>query len=460
MQKVLIANRGEIAIRVARAARELGISSVAVCSEVDLAALHAEVADEHVVIGPAAASKSYLNVEALLAAAADTGADAVHPGYGFLAENADFAQRVIDAGLTWIGPSPEAIRTMGDKAAARATAERAGVPTVPGSDGAVADAQTAREVAESVGYPIAIKAAAGGGGRGIRVVADAEELLAQLPVAQAESRAAFGSAEVYLERFVPNARHIEVQVLGDGERAVHLGERECSMQRRRQKIIEEAPAPGLPDHVRDAMTAAAVRLAEGVAYTGAGTVEYLYDPATEEFFFIEMNTRIQVEHPVTEVVTGHDLVRAQLKIAGGEAISYRQEDVRVDGHAIEVRINAEDPDLGFLPSPGHLAIFRLPGGPFVRVDSGFESGRSVPPFYDSLLAKVIVWGRSRAEARSRMARALDEFEVRGVATTTAFQRRLLDLPEFRSGGYHTTFLEEFLQAEADSSQTPTSKEAP
>ena len=368
VQTLLVANRGEIALRIVRAAQELGIRSVAVCSEVDVDSLYVEHADSHVVIGPASATKSYLNVDALLAAAEEAGADSVHPGYGFLSENAEFAQRVIDAGLTWVGPAPEAIRQMGDKAAARAAAERADVPTVTGSDGPVSGLDEAREVAETVGYPLAIKASAGGGGRGIRIVANPEELAAQVPVAQAEAKAAFGSGEVYLERFVARAKHIEVQVIGDGTRAIHFGERECSLQRRRQKVIEEAPAPGLPDSVREELTASAVRLAERVGYSGAGTVEYLYDPATEEFFFIEMNTRIQVEHPVTEMITGHDLVKEQLLIAAGNALSITQDDVQFTGHSIEARLNAENPDFDFLPSPGHLDVFRMPGGPFVRVD--------------------------------------------------------------------------------------------
>jgi acetyl-CoA carboxylase biotin carboxylase subunit len=448
MHKLLIANRGEIAIRVIRAARELGIRTVAVCSETDQGALHVRSADEHVVIGPAAASQSYLDAAAVLAAAAQVGADAVHPGYGFLSERADFAEAVLGAGMIWVGPSPEAIRLMGDKAQARATAAKAGVPTVPGSDGPVSDVAAGLAAAEQVGYPVAMKAAAGGGGRGIRVVGNAEELAAALPVAHAEAAAAFGNSDVYIERFVPAARHIEVQVFGDGKNFVHLGERECSMQRRRQKVIEEAGAPGLPAAVRDAMTSAAVRLAETVAYSGAGTVEFLYDPAREDFFFIEMNTRIQVEHPVTELVVGRDLVQEQLKVASGAPLSFSQHDVVFRGHAIEVRLNAENPDMGFMPSPGTLAVLRMPGGPFVRIDSGVEAGSQVSPFYDSLLAKVIVWGPSRDEAVARMRRALDEVEVHGVATTVGFLREVLDVPEFVAGSYHTTFLETWMTGRA------------
>ena len=448
MRKLIIANRGEIASRVIRAARELGIRTVAVCSEADAGALHVRTADEHVVIGPPAAGQSYLDVSAVLAAAARVGADAVHPGYGFLSERADFAEAVLEAGMTWVGPSPEAIRLMGNKAQARETAARAGVPTVPGSDGPGADAAAALESAEQVGYPVAVKAAAGGGGRGIRVVGDAEELAAALPVAQAKAAAAFGSSDVYLERFVPHARHIEVQVFGDGKSFAHLGERECSMQRRRQKVIEEAGAPGLPDAVRDAMTSAAVRLAETVEYSGAGTVEFLYDPVREDFFFIEINTRIQVEHPVTELVVGRDLVQEQLRVAAGAPLSFAQEDVVVRGHAIEARLNAENPDMGFMPSPGTLAVLRMPGGPFVRIDSGVEAGSQVSPFYDSLLAKVIVWGPTREEAVARMRRALDEVEVHGVATTVGFLREVLDVPEFVAGTYHTTFLETWMARRA------------
>src|SRR4051812_6059746 len=379
MRKLLVANRGEIAIRVIRAARELGIPTVAVCSEADVEALHARVADERVVIGPAAAARSYLNVDAVLAAAAEVGADAVHPGYGFLSERADFAERLDQAGIAFVGPSAEAIRLMGDKALARSTAAQAGVPTVPGSDGPVAGVPEALDVAATIGYPVAVKAAAGGGGRGIRIVSTPEELQAVIPRAQAEAAAAFGHGEVYLERFVEHAHHVEVQVFGDGSRFLHLGERECSLQRRRQKVMEEAPSPSLSEPVREAMTAAAVRLAARVSYRGAGTVEFLYDPDHGDFFFIEMNTRIQVEHPITEMVTGRDLVREQLTVAAGDPLSFAQEDVRVRGHSLELRLNAENPAMGFLPSPGPLEVMRMPGGPFVRVDSGYEQGAAVSP---------------------------------------------------------------------------------
>jgi acetyl-CoA carboxylase biotin carboxylase subunit len=450
MRKLLIANRGEIAIRVIRAARELDIPTVAVCSEADVDALHTRAADERVVIGPAAAARSYLDIDAVLAAAVETGADAVHPGYGFLSERADFAERLDQAGITFVGPSAEAIRLMGDKALARSTAARAGVPTVPGSDGAVAGVPEALDVADAIGYPVAVKAAAGGGGRGIRIVGSPEELQEALPRAQGEAAAAFGHGEVYLERFVEHAHHVEVQVFGDGHRFLHLGERECSLQRRRQKVLEEAPSPSLTEPVREAMTSAAVRLAAEVSYRGAGTVEFLYDPDHHDFFFIEMNTRIQVEHPITEMVTGRDLVREQLTVAAGDPLSFAQEDVQVRGHSVELRLNAENPAMGFLPSPGPLEVMRMPGGPFVRVDSGYEQGATVSPYYDSLLAKVIVWDETRPRALARARRALDEVDVQGVVTTAPFLREVLDVPEVVQGRYHSTFLEGWMAEGAGS----------
>jgi acetyl-CoA carboxylase biotin carboxylase subunit len=448
MRTLLVANRGEIAVRVIRAARELGLRTVAVASEADADAVHARLADESVVIGPASAARSYLDVGAVLAAAERTGADAIHPGYGFLSERADFAEQVAAAGLTFVGPSPRAIRLMGDKAAARATAAEAGVPTVPGSAGGVSGVEEALEAAERAVYPVVVKAAAGGGGRGIRVVGSPAELRQSLPVAQAEAAAAFGSDEVYIERFVEKARHVEVQVFGDGERFVHLGERDCSLQRRRQKVVEEAPAPGIPDGTRSAMADAAVRLAAAVHYSGAGTVEFLYDAERGEFAFLEMNTRIQVEHPVTEMVVGRDLVREQLTVAAGEPLSFGQDDVQPRGCAIELRLNAEDPDQGFFPSPGTLEVMRMPGGPFVRVDSGCEPGSVVSPFYDSLIAKVVVWGETRDIALARARRALDEVDVRGVKTSAPFLRRVLDLPEMIHATYSTTFLETWMATEA------------
>ena len=448
MRKLLVANRGEIAIRVIRAARELGIPTVAVCSEPDVEALHARAADEQVVIGPASAARSYLDVDAVLKAAAEVGADAVHPGYGFLSERADFAERLDQAGITFVGPSAEAIRLMGDKALARSTAASAGVPTVPGSDGPVAGVPEALDVAAEIGYPVAVKAAAGGGGRGIRIVGTPEELRSAVPTAQAEATAAFGHGEVYLERFVEHAHHVEVQVFGDGSRFLHLGERECSLQRRRQKILEEAPSPSITPQVREAMTAAAVRLAAEVSYRGAGTVEFLYDPDHSDFFFIEMNTRIQVEHPITEMVTGRDLVREQLSVAAGNPLSFTQEDVEVRGHSIELRLNAEDPAMQFLPSPGPLEVMRMPAGPFVRIDSGYEQGTAVSPYYDSLLAKVVVWDEDRPRALARARRALDEVHIVGVRTTAPFLREVLVLPEVVEGRYHSTFLEAWMADDA------------
>jgi acetyl-CoA carboxylase, biotin carboxylase subunit len=453
MRKLLIANRGEIAIRVIRAARELGIPTVAVCSEPDVEALHARAADEQVLIGPAAAARSYLDIDAVLKAAAEVGADAVHPGYGFLSERADFAERLDQAGITFVGPSAEAIRLMGDKALARSTAAHAGVPTVPGSDGPVAGVPEALDVAAEIGYPVAVKAAAGGGGRGIRIVGTPEELRSAVPTAQAEAAAAFGHGEVYLERFVEHAHHVEVQVFGDGSRFLHLGERECSLQRRRQKILEEAPSPSITEQVREAMTAAAVRLAAEVSYRGAGTVEFLYDPDQHDFFFIEMNTRIQVEHPITEMVTGRDLVREQLNVAAGNPLSFTQEDVEVRGHSIELRLNAENPAMQFMPSPGPLEVMRMPAGPFVRIDSGYEQGTAVSPYYDSLLAKVVVWDENRPRALARARRALDEVHIVGVQTTAPFLREVLDLPEVVEGRYHSTFLEAWMADGAKTRET-------
>ena len=453
MRKLLVANRGEIAIRIIRAARELGIPTVAVCSEPDVEALHARAADEQVVIGPAAAARSYLDIDAVLKAAVEVGADAVHPVYGFLSERADFAERLDQAGITFVGPSAEAIRLMGDKALARSTAAHAGVPTVPGSDGPVADVAEALDVAAEIGYPVAVKAAAGGGGRGIRVVGTPEELRTAVPTAQAEATAAFGHGEVYLERFVEHAHHVEVQVFGDGSRFLHLGERECSLQRRRQKILEEAPSPSISEQVRGAMTTAAVRLAAEVSYRGAGTVEFLYDPDHHDFFFIEMNTRIQVEHPITEMVPGHDLVREQLSVAAGNPLSFTQEDVEVRGHSIELRLNAENPAMQFMPSPGPLEVMRMPAGPFVRIDAGYEQGTAVSPYYDSLLAKVVVWDEDRPRALARARRALDEVHIVGVQTTAQFLREVLDLPEVVEGRYHSTFLEAWMADGAKTRET-------
>ena len=453
--KILVANRGEIAVRIIRAARELGIATVQVYSEADRDMLAARWADETIAIGPAHAAKSYLNSDAILRAAAATGADAVHPGYGFLSENADFAEAVEQAGLTFIGPTPATIRQMGDKARARAIAAAAGVATVPGSDGRVAGPD-ALALAAGIGFPIMIKAAAGGGGRGIRVAADASALATLLAQAGAEAKAAFGDDGLYLERFIPAARHIEVQVLGDGQDVIHLHERECSLQRRRQKVWEEAPATSLPAAVRAALCASAVRLAKSVGYRGAGTLEYLYDEATRDFFFIEMNTRIQVEHPVTEMVTGIDLVREMIRVASGERLRVQQSDVQLRGHAIEVRINAEDPSRGFMPAPGTITNLDLPGGPGVRFDTMLYPGCVVPPFYDSLLGKLIVWDENREAALARLRRALAEFKVGGMATTIPMHAALAREPGVIAAEVHTRWLEQWLETAPLAGATPIS----
>jgi acetyl-CoA carboxylase biotin carboxylase subunit len=444
MRSVLVANRGEIAVRIIRAAHDLGLEAIAIHSTADAGARHVRLADRAVEIGPPPAGKSYLDVEAVLRAARETGADAVHPGYGFLSERAAFAQACEDANLIFVGPTAATIDLMGDKARAREVAREAGVPTIPGSDGPVADVDAAAAVAGEIGFPVALKAAGGGGGRGIRIAQDQEELRRAFATAAREAEGAFGDARLYVERFIAPARHVEVQVLGDGERAIHLHERECSLQRRRQKVVEEAPAPGLADATRDGLYAAAVALCEQVGYRSAGTVEFLVDAEREEFFFIEMNTRIQVEHPVTELTCGLDLVAHQLRIAGGEPLSLIQGDVRPRGCALELRLNAEDPAKSFLPSPGTVERVALPAGPWVRVDTWLEPGAVVPPFYDSLLAKVVVWGEDRPTAIARARRALRELEVEGVATTAPLLARLLGEDWFAAGEFHTATLEAWL----------------
>ena len=442
LRRVLVANRGEIAVRVIRACHLVGAEAVAVYSDADADAPHVRKADDSRLIGPPQAARSYLDADALIGAAKDAGADAVYPGYGFLSENAAFAQAVTSAGLTFVGPPAAAIAAMGDKARARALAEQAGVPLVPGS-GLVADADEAVAAAARVGYPVLVKAAAGGGGRGIRPAADEAALRSVLPAAQREAATSFGSDAVYVERSLPEARHIEVQVLGDHHgTVVHCYERDCSLQRRRQKLFEEAPAPGLPPGLRDRMTTAAVRLARRVGYAGAGTVEFLV--ASGDFYFMEMNTRIQVEHPITELVTGLDLVAEQLRVAAGQPLSVRQEDIGVRGHAVECRINAEDPDKKFMPRPGTVASLELPGGPGIRVDHALAPGTTIPPFYDSLVAKLCAWGSSRPQALDRASQALAELEIGGLTTTAPLHRRLLEVPDVRSGRYHTAWLEDFL----------------
>ncbi len=446
--KLLIANRGEIAVRIIRAAKELGIRTVQVHSAADAESLAVKMADEAVNIGPPHAAKSYLNVLNILEAAKVTGADAVHPGYGFLAENAAFADAVEAAGLIFVGPKGDAIRVMGDKVAARVAAEAAGVPVVPGSDGRIDDPEQAKAIALAIGFPVMIKAAAGGGGRGIRIAHDMHEFETLMPQASAEAKAAFGDGGLYIEKVIEKARHIEVQILGDGQRAIHCFERECSLQRRRQKVWEEAPSAVLPQNVRDKLCASAVALAEAVNYRGAGTLEYLYDDETQHFYFIEMNTRIQVEHPVTEMITGIDLLREMILICGGEPLRYTQDQVRMKGHAIEVRINAEDPAKNFMPAPGTVTSLRVPGGPGTRFDTMLYQGYQVPPFYDSLLGKLIVWDETRERAIARMRRALDELEVGGLQTTKPLHQLLATDESVARADFHTRWLEPWLEANA------------
>ncbi len=444
MKRILIANRGEIAVRIIRAARDLGLETVAVHSTADAGAAHVRMADVAVEIGPAPAARSYLDIARIIETARATGAQAVHPGYGFLAERADFARACEAAGLRFVGPRSEHIALMGDKARARQAARDAGVPTIPGSPGAVKDADDADAIAKEIGYPVALKAAGGGGGRGIRIAANEAELRAGFGVASREASGAFDDARIYVERFVAPARHVEVQVLGDGQRCVHLHERDCSLQRRRQKVVEESPAPALAEETRDALCRAAVAVCDAIGYRSAGTVEFLVDADTEDFFFIEMNTRIQVEHPVTELVTGVDLVVEQLRVAAGEPLCLHQDDLVARGCAIELRVNAEDPANGFVPSPGTAEVLRLPAGPWIRVDSWMEPGSDVPPFYDSLIAKLIVWGDDRETALRRARRALAEVVVEGIKTTTPMLDRLLAEPWFGEGDFHTTTLEAWL----------------
>ena len=447
IDKLLIANRGEIAVRIIRAAKELGLRTVQAHSLADADSLAVRLADEAVDIGPPQANKSYLKIEALLEAAKQSGADAVHPGYGFLAENADFADAVEAAGLAFVGPRGESIRLLGDKVAARTAAMKAGVPTVPGSAGRIDDPKDARALVEEIGFPVMIKAAAGGGGRGIRIVADQAEFERMLPQAQAEALSAFGDGGLYIEKLIERARHVEVQVLGDGERVIHCYERECSLQRRRQKVWEEAPATPLPEAVRQELCAAAVSLARHVGYRGAGTLEFLYDDDSQRFFFIEMNTRIQVEHPVTELITGVDLVREMIRIAGGEPLRLNQDDIKVSGHAIECRINAEDPANNFMPQPGVIETLSVPGGPGVRFDAMIYPGYAIPPFYDSLLGKLIVWDEDRPAALRRMTRALAELEIGGVKTTKALHQALAADESVGRAAFHTKFLEQWLESD-------------
>ncbi|MCO3432225.1 acetyl-CoA carboxylase biotin carboxylase subunit [Pseudomonas aeruginosa] len=443
LEKVLIANRGEIALRILRACKELGIKTVAVHSTADRELMHLSLADESVCIGPAPATQSYLQIPAIIAAAEVTGATAIHPGYGFLAENADFAEQIERSGFTFVGPTAEVIRLMGDKVSAKDAMKRAGVPTVPGSDGPLPeDEEPALAIAREVGYPVIIKAAGGGGGRGMRVVYDESELIKSAKLTRTEAGAAFGNPMVYLEKFLTNPRHVEVQVLSDGQgNAIHLGDRDCSLQRRHQKVIEEAPAPGIDEKARQEVFARCVQACIEIGYRGAGTFEFLYENG--RFYFIEMNTRVQVEHPVSEMVTGVDIVKEMLRIASGEKLSIRQEDVVIRGHALECRINAEDPKT-FMPSPGKVKHFHAPGGNGVRVDSHLYSGYSVPPNYDSLVGKVITYGADRDEALARMRNALDELIVDGIKTNTELHKDLVRDAAFCKGGVNIHYLEKKL----------------
>ena len=444
LEKVLIANRGEIALRILRACKELDIRTIAVHSKADTELMHVRLADESVCIGPAPSKDSYLNVPAIISAAEVTNASAIHPGYGFLAENADFADQVEKSGFVFIGPTADTIRLMGDKVSAIQAMKAAGVPTVPGSDGPLTDdTERSLEIARGIGYPVIVKAAAGGGGRGMRVVHNEAALLNSIQVTQSEAGAAFGSDVVYLEKFLQKPRHVEIQVLADGQgNAVHLGDRDCSLQRRHQKVLEEAPAPGIPDDVRQEVAQACVNACIEIGYRGAGTFEFLYEDGG--FYFIEMNTRVQVEHPVTEQITGIDIVKEQLRIAAGLPLSFKQSDVRFFGHAFECRINAEDPKT-FLPSPGKVTTFHAPGGPGIRVDSHLYDGYTVPPFYDSLIGKIISFGESRQVALARMRQALDELVVEGIRTNTALHRDLVQDRSFQSGGVSIHYLESKLQ---------------
>lgn len=458
INKLLIANRGEIALRVMRSAREMGLSTVAVYSEADRHALHTRFADEAVCIGPAPSSKSYLNIDQILEACQRTQADAIHPGYGFLSENAGFARRVQEAGIIFVGPSPEAIEVMGSKLAAKAAVSKFEVPLVPGTDTPIDDVTAAREAAARIGYPVLIKASAGGGGKGMRIVTSEDELAEQMERAISEATSAFGDGSVFIEKYIVGPKHIEIQIVGDqhGEHA-YLFERECSIQRRYQKVIEEAPSPSISEATRQAMGEAAVHVAKACQYVGAGTVEFVMGQ-DQQFYFLEMNTRLQVEHPVTEMITGLDLVKEQIRIAEGEPLSVKQEQLHIQGHAIEVRVYAEDPANNFLPDTGTLRTYRRPQGPGVRVDDGFEEGMEIPIYYDPMIAKLIVHAGSREEAIQRMIRAIDEYQISGVATTLSFCRFVLTHPAFLSGEFTTKFVEEHFSPEALSRSLPKATE--
>ncbi|HWW64607.1 MAG TPA: acetyl-CoA carboxylase biotin carboxylase subunit [Sphingomonadaceae bacterium] len=445
IQKVLIANRGEIALRIHRACHEMGIKTVAVHSTADADAMHVRLADQAVCIGPPPAGESYLNIPNIISAAEISGADAIHPGYGFLSENARFAEIVESHNIVWIGPKPEHIRVMGDKVEAKRTAGALGLPLVPGSDGAIGDLAEAKAIAARIGYPVLIKAASGGGGRGMKVVEREDQLETLMAQAGSEAKAAFGDETVYMEKYLGNPRHIEFQIFGDGNgNAIHLGERDCSLQRRHQKVLEEAPSPVISHAQRDEMGGIVAKAMADMGYRGAGTIEFLYENG--QFYFIEMNTRLQVEHPVTEMITGLDLVREQIRVAEGKPLTLRQQDVTFRGHAIECRINAEDPRT-FAPSPGLVKSYHAPGGMNVRVDSGLYAGYRVPPYYDSMIAKLIVYGTTREGALRRLRRALEEFVIEGMKTTIPLHQALLDDPDFQKGNYTIKWLEEWLARE-------------
>ncbi|NLY88036.1 MAG: acetyl-CoA carboxylase biotin carboxylase subunit [Firmicutes bacterium] len=444
-RKILIANRGEIALRIIHACKELGIQTVAVYSEADRDSLHIRYADEAFCVGPAPSGKSYLNIPNIISAATIAGVDAIHPGYGFLAENARFVEICETHNIKFIGPSAEAIAKMGDKAQAKRIMEEAGVPVIPGSEGPVCNQKEALKMAEEIGYPVMIKASAGGGGRGMRIAHNEKDLIKSFQTAQAEAEASFNNPEVYLEKFIANPRHIEVQILCDEHgNGIYLGERDCSLQRRHQKVLEEAPSPAVTPEMRKILGETALRGAEAAGYTNAGTIEFLMDEKGN-FYFMEMNTRIQVEHPVTEMVTGIDLMKKQIEIAAGAPLGLKQEDIKINGHAIECRINAEDPYKNFLPSPGEIQFYHAPGGPGVRVDSCAYTGYTIPPYYDSLIAKLVTWGKDREDAINRMARALDEFEIYGIASTILFHLEVVHHPLFRSGDVTTNFIRDYIR---------------
>jgi acetyl-CoA carboxylase, biotin carboxylase subunit len=444
IKKLLVANRGEIAVRIIRACKELGIETVAVYSTADKDSLHVRLADEAYCIGPALSKESYLNITNIMSIATLTGVDAIHPGYGFLAENADFADICKECNIIFVGPSSYSIQKMGTKDVARETMREAGVPIVPGSRGIIESVEEGLQIAEEIGYPVIIKATAGGGGKGIRIARNKEELISGIKLTQSEAEKAFGNPGVYLEKFIEDFRHVEIQVIADQfGNTVHLGERDCTIQRRMQKLIEETPSPAITPEIREAMGEAAVKAAKAVEYTGAGTIEFIFDRQSNQYYFMEMNTRIQVEHPVTEMVTGIDLVKEQILVASGQKLSFTQEDVQFNGCSIECRINAENPFKNFMPSPGRISNYLAPGGYGVRVDSAAYSGWLIPPNYDSMIAKLITHGKTREEAINKMKRALDEFEIEGIHTTIPFHQRMMSNEVFKSGDFNTKFLEKY-----------------